>query len=65
MWKFWLVMDEHVEMLRKRIDLYRRRLMEGVETKLARVYLADIASMEIELARLERDAADHRPAKFR
>jgi len=58
-------MDEHIETLRKRIALYRRRLAEGVEMKLARVYLTDIASMEAELAKLDKDAADHRPVKFR
>ena len=58
-------MDEHTEILRKRIALYRRRLNEGVETKLARVYLADISTMEAELTKLEKDEAEHRPAKVR
>jgi hypothetical protein len=34
-------MDIHAEELRRRIEFYRRRLREGVNANLARIYLFD------------------------
>jgi hypothetical protein len=52
-------MDIHAEELRRRIEFYRRRLREGVNANLARIYLFEIGEAERELAELEeRDGRD-------
>lgn len=48
-------MDERAEALRRHIATYRRRLAEGVPSDIARVYLAEIAKAESELAEIEKD----------
>jgi hypothetical protein len=47
-------MDETIELLRRRIALYRRYLREGVEAELAADYLRTIAADEAALAELAR-----------
>jgi hypothetical protein len=42
-------------MLRRRLELYRRYLREGVDTALAAEYICQIAEDEAELAAIEFD----------
>ncbi len=46
-------MDERSELLRHRIELYRRYLREGVDANLAAQYLREIGAAEAELAEIE------------
>ena len=48
------------EHLRRRIELYRRYLREGVDAGLAADYLREIVEAEAELARIEGDGSDKR-----
>lgn len=52
-------MEDRAEALRRRIATYRRRLVEGVPTETARLYLAEIAKAEAELAQMIEDADRH------
>ncbi len=45
-------MDERAEFLRRRIELYRRYLREGVDIDVAAEYLRQIAEDEGELAEI-------------
>jgi hypothetical protein len=47
--------EERTAGLRRRIATYRRLLAEAVPSDTARVYLAEIAKAEAELARIESD----------
>ncbi len=51
-------MKEQVEILRRRIALYRRYLAEGVDADLAKEYLAAILAAEAELARIDNQDND-------
>jgi hypothetical protein len=42
-------MSERAELLRRRIELYRRHLREGVDVVLAAEYLREIVATEAEL----------------
>jgi hypothetical protein len=44
---------ERAQHLRRRIDLYRRYLLEGVDAELAQTYLREIADAEAALAEIE------------
>ena len=46
-------MRERVEFLRRRIELYRRYLREGVDIELAIEYLRQLSEDEAELAAIE------------
>jgi hypothetical protein len=50
-----MAQEERTAGLRRRIATYRRFLAEGVPSDTARVYLAEIAKAEAELARIESD----------
>jgi hypothetical protein len=50
--------QEHADNLRRRIELYRSYLREGVDVSLAREYLREIAEGEAELARLTGTGSD-------
>lgn len=45
-------MDDRAETLRRRIEFYRRRLREGVEAEVSKIYLFEIADAQLELAEL-------------
>jgi hypothetical protein len=47
-------LEERANALRKRIALYRRYLVEGVDADLALQYLRDLRVAEVELAEIER-----------
>jgi hypothetical protein len=53
-------MEEHTENLRRKIELYRRYLREGVDVSLAREYLREIAKAEAELERITGTGSDRR-----
>jgi hypothetical protein len=46
-------MDERAAILRRRIELYRRYLREGVDAWMAAEYLQQIVADEAELAEIE------------
>ena len=48
-------MEERAAILRRRIELYRRYLREGVDAGLATEYLWQISQAEAELAEIESD----------
>jgi hypothetical protein len=50
-----MAQEERSAGLRRRIATYRRRLAEGVPGDTARLYLAEIAKAEAELAKIEND----------
>jgi uncharacterized tellurite resistance protein B-like protein len=50
-----MVQKERAEFLRRNIADYRRRLARGARSETARVYLAEIAKAEGELAEIEKD----------
>ena len=45
--------EDRVEVLRRRIAFYRRRLQEGVAGDVARFYLLELGEAELELAEIE------------
>lgn len=48
-------MENRADQLRRRIEYCRRRLAEGIDADLARVYLQEIAGLEAEIAQIEKD----------
>jgi hypothetical protein len=54
-------MDEHVETLCRRIELYRRYLRDGVDAALAAEYLRGIAEAEAALVMLIRQRSGPPP----
>jgi hypothetical protein len=48
-----MAQEERASGLRRRVATYRRLLAEGVPSETARVYLAEIAKAEAELAEIE------------
>jgi hypothetical protein len=53
-------MNDRAEILRRKIELYRRYLREGVDITLATEYLREIAEAEAELERLTGRDTDRR-----
>jgi hypothetical protein len=53
-------MEQHAENLRRKIELYRRYLREGVAAPLAAEYLREIAMAEAELERITGQGSDRR-----
>ena len=54
-----MAQEERTAGLHRRIATYRRRLAEGVPGDTARLYLAEIAKAEAELAEIENDGDKH------
>jgi hypothetical protein len=52
--------EQHAANLRRKIELYRRYLREGVAAPLAAEYLCEIAAAEAELGRITGQGADRR-----
>src|SRR2546423_6702243 len=55
--------QNRADILRRRIELYRRLLSKGVDANLASVYLFEIGEAELELAELQRSSDDGGPGK--
>lgn len=49
-------MQERRLLLRRKIELLRECLRQGVESEVAETYLTEIAAAEAELRRIEKDA---------
>jgi hypothetical protein len=54
-------MEDRAEILQRRIAVYRRSLQEGVDAKLAKVYLVKLGDAELELAELMSRRAELNP----
>jgi hypothetical protein len=53
-------MEERADSLRRKIELYRRYLREGVDVSLAREYLREIGEAEAEIERITGTGSDRR-----